>query len=220
MEFFEANSRREYADFASAAFAPTEVPASSSWLATCRQLGSCESFRQNVTTSHANRNVRSRMSQGGSFGHRAALVQESRRSPHRPLPYCPFAFSPACSASFCLCLLISLCLCSFAFSSPFAFYLLPFAFCLLPFAFASPIPPHLRHPLHVDRRALALVFARHRLEQIERLFEVVLNRLSRRAEVEPPDLGELVCRSSASAVSSPSPGRHQRRAFRRSEALN
>ena len=30
MEFFDANSRREYADLASAEFAPTEVPASSS----------------------------------------------------------------------------------------------------------------------------------------------------------------------------------------------
>src|SRR6185295_2066585 len=55
-----------------------------------------------------------------------------------------------------------------------------------------PLRPHLCEPVHVDGRALALFFAAHRLEQIERFCQVLLNRLARRLIVETFDLGVLL----------------------------
>src|SRR5206468_12622754 len=73
---------------------------------------------------------------------------------------------------------------------------LTFAFCLFTFPFLTPTPvrPHLRQAFHVDRRALAFLFAVHGLEQIERPYQVVVDCLARRAEVEAADLGQLVVR--------------------------
>src|SRR5262245_22422775 len=85
---------------------------------------------------------------------------------------------------------------------------------LLALLFVSrPVRAHLRQPLHVHRRALALFFGVHRLQQIERLREIVLNRLLRGREVQPPDFGELVIRAEHLQF-----GAHRR--FRRSRERN
>ena len=41
----------------------------------------------------------------------------------------------------------------------------------------APLRSHLRQAFHVDRGALALLFARHRFQQIQRLGQVLVNRL-------------------------------------------
>src|SRR3982751_2553404 len=54
----------------------------------------------------------------------------------------------------------------------------------------SPVRSHLRQAFHIDGRALALLLAGHRLQQVERLGEIVVDRLFGRREIEPADLGE------------------------------
>src|SRR5580765_3908059 len=63
-------------------------------------------------------------------------------------------------------------------------------FLLLLLLLPGPVRPHLRHTLHVNRGAFALVFAPHRFQEIERLLEVGLNRLPRRGEVQATDFRE------------------------------
>src|SRR6185369_13372066 len=63
------------------------------------------------------------------------------------------------------------------------------AFLFLP---SGPLGPHLCHPFHVHSGALALFLRRHRLQQVQRFSEIVLNGLLRGRKVQPPDLGELV----------------------------
>ena len=45
---------------------------------------------------------------------------------------------------------------------------------------AAPVAPHLRQAFHVDRRPLALFLRGHRLQQVQRLRQILLNRLARR----------------------------------------
>src|SRR5262245_64548189 len=54
---------------------------------------------------------------------------------------------------------------------------------------ARPVFSHLGNPLHVDRRALALLFGGQGFEQLDRVNEVVLDRLPRGLEVDAADLG-------------------------------
>ncbi len=44
-------------------------------------------------------------------------------------------------------------------------------------ALPRPVRSHLRQPFHVDRRALALLLAGHRLQQVERPLEILVDRL-------------------------------------------
>jgi hypothetical protein len=46
--------------------------------------------------------------------------------------------------------------------------------------------------VHIHGRSLTLLVGRHRLQQLERLGEINLNRLLRRLVVQTFDLGELL----------------------------
>src|SRR6185312_14217588 len=60
---------------------------------------------------------------------------------------------------------------------------------------ALPILPHLGQAFHEDRGAFAIFLAAHRLEQVQRFLQILLNRLRRRAEVQTADFSELVVRT-------------------------
>ena len=55
---------------------------------------------------------------------------------------------------------------------------------------ACPFALHLGESLHIDRRLFPLLLARQRLEQLDGVREIVVDRLARRREVDLPDLGE------------------------------
>src|SRR5690348_12853971 len=53
-----------------------------------------------------------------------------------------------------------------------------------------PVLAHLRNAFHVDGRLLAILFGRQRLQEIDRMVEIVLDRLARGVEVDVPQLRE------------------------------
>src|SRR5690348_14323987 len=60
----------------------------------------------------------------------------------------------------------------------------------LPYPLALPVAAHLRQTFHVDAGLLALLFGLQRLQQIDRVRQVIRDRLTRRVEVNASNLGE------------------------------
>src|SRR5688572_18376039 len=58
----------------------------------------------------------------------------------------------------------------------------------------APFTSHLRQTIHVDSRALAVLFRRQRLEQFDGVRQVVLNGLPGRFEVDPANFGQRTLR--------------------------
>jgi hypothetical protein len=53
-----------------------------------------------------------------------------------------------------------------------------------------PVPLHLGESLHIDGRLLALVLVWQPFEQLDRMREIMIDRVPRRLEVDAADLGE------------------------------
>src|SRR5262245_38198275 len=57
---------------------------------------------------------------------------------------------------------------------------------------SCPVRPHLRHAFHVDRRTLTFLFRGHRLQEVERPGEILLDGLLGRGKIQAANLGKLV----------------------------